>query len=322
MATVNKSCLLHSKAANGDVLKLYPNTKIANVEGLQLALDGKVNTESGKGLSSNDYTTAEKDKLAGVAPGATANIGTVTQVKIGSTAYNPSSGVVGLPEYPTSLPASDVSAWAKASTKPSYTASEVGAAAKSHTHQYAGSSSAGGAANSAAKLTNTSKIGNTNKPVYFKADGTPAAINYTIDKSVPSNAVFTDTTYSAATQSASGLMSSTDKTKLDKYPSNLTLKCVYCNVSDSTQTCTYTISMTDFTGNVNTMSQCGTYIITRVSWSTTPTLSVYAVSYSGGIVRYNTITKIAGSDLTISTSNGNISITGSGKICIYALGSY
>ena len=38
---------------------------------------------------------------------------------------------------------------------------------------------------------------------------------FTIGKSVPSDAKFTDTTYSAATQSANGLMSSTDKTKLD-----------------------------------------------------------------------------------------------------------
>ena len=37
-------------------------------------------------------------------------------------------------DFPTSLPASDVSAWAKASTKPTYTASEVGAAPTSHTH--------------------------------------------------------------------------------------------------------------------------------------------------------------------------------------------
>ncbi len=35
---------------------------------------------------------------------------------------------------PTTLPASDVSSWAKESTKPSYTYSEVGAAASSHTH--------------------------------------------------------------------------------------------------------------------------------------------------------------------------------------------
>ena len=59
--------------------------------------------------------------------GYTSNIGTVTQVKVGTTAYNPSSGVISLPAYPTTLPASDVYAWAKASTKPSYTASEVGA---------------------------------------------------------------------------------------------------------------------------------------------------------------------------------------------------
>ena len=37
-------------------------------------------------------------------------------------------------DIPTTLPASDVSDWAKADTKPSYTASQVGAAASSHTH--------------------------------------------------------------------------------------------------------------------------------------------------------------------------------------------
>ena len=61
----------------------------------------------------------------------TSNTGTVTQVKVGTTAYNPSNGVVSLPVYPTSLPASDVSSWAKAATKPTYTASEVGAATQS-----------------------------------------------------------------------------------------------------------------------------------------------------------------------------------------------
>ena len=35
------------------------------------------------------------------------NTGTVTQVKVGTTAYNPSSGVVSLPTYPTTLPASN-----------------------------------------------------------------------------------------------------------------------------------------------------------------------------------------------------------------------
>lgn len=39
--------------------------------------------------------------------------------------------------------------------------------------------------------------------------------NVTVAKAVPSNAVFTDTTYAAATQSANGLMSAADKKKLD-----------------------------------------------------------------------------------------------------------
>ena len=42
----------------------------ADITGLSAALAGKVNAESGKGLSTNDYTTAEKQKLAGIAAGA------------------------------------------------------------------------------------------------------------------------------------------------------------------------------------------------------------------------------------------------------------
>lgn len=37
-------------------------------------------------------------------------------------------------DFPSSMPASDVYSWAKASSKPSYSYSEVGAAASSHTH--------------------------------------------------------------------------------------------------------------------------------------------------------------------------------------------
>ena len=59
-------------------------------------------------------------------------------------------------------------------------------------------------ATSASKLQNTSKIGDTNKPVYFKNDGTPAAISYEINKTVPSNAVFTDTTYTFASGDNNG----------------------------------------------------------------------------------------------------------------------
>lgn len=84
-----------------------------------------------------------------------------------------------------------------------------------HTHNYAASDTAGGAANLAKKLTNTTAIGSVTQPVYFNASGVPVPTSYTVEKSVPSNAVFTDTTYNLATTSANGLMSSTDKVQVD-----------------------------------------------------------------------------------------------------------
>lgn len=53
---------------------------------------------------------------------------------------HPASMITGLP---TSLPASDVYAWAKQPNKPSYNYSEVGAAASSHNHNYAPSVQSG-----------------------------------------------------------------------------------------------------------------------------------------------------------------------------------
>lgn len=46
-------------------------------------------------------------------------------VKLGTTAYDSVDGVVSLPAYPTTLPASDVQAWAKAASKPTYAWSEI-----------------------------------------------------------------------------------------------------------------------------------------------------------------------------------------------------
>lgn len=83
-----------------------------------------------------------------------------------------------------------------------------------HTHNYAGSGSAGGSANSAVKL--DSNAGSSIQPVYFSG-GKPVVIGYTIAKSVPADAKFTDTTYGVATSTSNGLMSSTDKTKLDDF---------------------------------------------------------------------------------------------------------
>lgn len=63
-------------------------------------------------------------------------------------------------------------------------------AAASHTHNYAGSGISGGSANSAVKL--DSSAGSVTQPVYFK-DGKPVATTYTLNKTVPADAKFTDT---------------------------------------------------------------------------------------------------------------------------------
>ena len=59
---------------------------------IKTALGGKVDVVSGKGLSSNDYTDAEKTKLSGIASGAQANV--IESVKVNGTALTPSSKAV------------------------------------------------------------------------------------------------------------------------------------------------------------------------------------------------------------------------------------
>lgn len=72
MSTTNINGHINAIDANGNNSRIYPVTKIECVENLSASLNNKVDKESGKGLSSNDYTSAEKSKLAGIAAGATA----------------------------------------------------------------------------------------------------------------------------------------------------------------------------------------------------------------------------------------------------------
>ena len=63
----------------------------------------------------------------------------------------------------------------------------------------------------------TDKANKSEIPTTLPADGGNADTvnNHTVETDVPTNAVFTDTTYSEATQDAAGLMSTEDKKKLD-----------------------------------------------------------------------------------------------------------
>lgn len=65
------------------------------VTGLADALAGKVSTETGKGLSSNDYTDAEKEKLGAIEAGSQANI--LEAISIGGTDVPISDKKVDIP---------------------------------------------------------------------------------------------------------------------------------------------------------------------------------------------------------------------------------
>lgn len=92
----------------------------------------KVDTVAGKGLSTNDYTNAERNKLTGIVAGAEVNVqADWNETDAASDAY--------INNKPGSLPASDVSAWAKAVSKPGYSWSEISGKPSSfipaaHTH--------------------------------------------------------------------------------------------------------------------------------------------------------------------------------------------
>lgn len=59
---------------------------------IKTALGGKVDAVSGKGLSTNDYTSEEKQKLSGIASGAQVNV--IESVKVNGTKLTPSSKAV------------------------------------------------------------------------------------------------------------------------------------------------------------------------------------------------------------------------------------
>ena len=142
---------------------------MTDVNGLETALAGKATSAQGTKAD----TAVQSVKLGAL------------EKKVGTT--------VELPAYPTTLPASDVQAWAKAPNKPTYSKGEVGLGNVINVRQIAGLSAG----------TTADHV------VAFGADGyTVKDTGFTIGKSVPSNAKFTDTTYAVANASTAGLVKS------------------------------------------------------------------------------------------------------------------
>lgn len=68
---------------------LTPSSKAVNID-----ISGKVDKVSGKALSTNDYTTTEKNKLANIASGAQVNV--IETIKVNGTALNVSDKSVNI----------------------------------------------------------------------------------------------------------------------------------------------------------------------------------------------------------------------------------
>jgi len=155
--------------ADHEADKSNPHEVTASQVGL-----GNVNNTSDADKPISTATQAALDLKADATDIPTVNNATITIQKNGTKVddftVNASSNKTINITVPTS--ASDVSAL-PASTK------------------YAGAATAGGSATSAAKL-DTASAGSTTQPVYF-ANGVPTSTTYSLGKSVPSDAVFTDT---------------------------------------------------------------------------------------------------------------------------------
>ena len=191
---------------------------------INTALNNKVDKVSGKQLSTNDYTTTEKNKLAGIASGAEVNQNAYANIKVGSTT--------------------------------------IAADAKSDTLEL---------------------VAGTN--VTLTPDTTNDKVTITAK----------DTTYSAATQSTAGLMSATDKKKLDGIASNANK---YTHPSYTSRTSGLYKVTVDSTGHVSGATAVAKSDITALGIPAQDT-TYGAAGSSLGLVK-------SGGDVTIS--NGTITV--------------
>ena len=163
--------------------------KQSDITGLTDALAGKVDVEEGKGLSTNDYTDAEKTKLSGIATGAQKNVQSDWNATSGDALIKNKPTIPTVPTtvssftndagYLTSYTETDptVPAWAKAESKPTYTATEVGAEASGAVSTHNTSSSAHSTLFSAKqnKITATGLLKETSSGVVAATAGTDYA---------------------------------------------------------------------------------------------------------------------------------------------------
>lgn len=102
-------------------------------------------------------------------------------------------------------------------------------------------------------------------------------------------------------------------------------KLVYSVAYQNSTTNTYVMKMSDFVySQFDGTSTCGTYLISVVTWSTTPKHGLWIVSYSGGARSYAVLSNIVNPDaatvaVVTNVSDPYIEVTTSGKVTISTL---
>ena len=173
----------------------------------QTALDGKVDAVSGKGLSTNDFTTTLKNKLDGIASGAEVNQNAFSNVKVGSTTVAADAKTDTL----------ELVAGSNITLTPDATNDKVTIAATDTTYSNATTSAAG--LMSASDKTRLNSIGvgvsgisNTVTWNYVRADGITANVA-PVDSST--GLIPVENLPEVVAGGASGVMTGADKTKLN-----------------------------------------------------------------------------------------------------------
>ena len=158
----------------------------------------------------------------------------------------------------------------------------------------------------AAALDLSAAVGSTSKPVYFKADGKPYEIGYTIEKSVPSNAVFTDTTYTFdGTYNASTNKAATVSTVTNAINA---LDGGTIGTGGKGKTIT---SLSQSNGNVSATFADISITKSQISdfpTSMTPTAHTHGNIQNGGTLQTNDITIASGDKLVVTDSSDSSKI--------------
>lgn len=229
-------------AAISNLNTLVGDTSVANQ--ISTAIANKVDAVSGKGLSTNDYTTDEKAKLSGIATGAEVNQNAFTNVVVGSTTIAASTKTDTL----------TIEAGNNITITPDVTSDKITIAANDTIYSNATASVPGlmsaadkakldGITTGATKVTVDSALSSTstnpvqNKVVNAAISNLSTLVGDTAVSTQITNAIANKAdsghTHATATVGAAGFMSAADKSKLDGIAAGATNITVDSALSDS-----------------------------------------------------------------------------------------